>query len=169
MAAPSCATSARPSGGTATQPPPSASVTCNTNARFNQTEIVSSSRKANAYGPAGAGGSGPVDVDEKLPDAQRRLALIVQGKRLLGERRRAAAQQQLPSRSNLARRQLLKGKPSYVMRVVRAGRTRATMDSREGRKRGSLKMMGTLDVGAVGSFEPAHQAKMLKTSWHVET
>ena len=42
-----------------------------------------------------------------------------------------------------------------VMRVVRAGRTRATMDSREGRSRGSLKMMGTLDVGAVGSFEPA--------------
>ena len=159
MAAPSCATSARPSGGTATQPPPSASVTCNTNARFRQTQIDAYSqaplRKANAYGPAGAGGAGPVDVDEKLPDAERRLALIVQGERLLGERRRAAAQQQLPSRPNLARRQLLKGKPSYVMRVVRADRTRATMDSREGRKRGSLKMMGTLDVGAVGSFEPA--------------
>ena len=157
MAAPSCATSARPSGGTATQPPPSAAVTCNTNASFRQTQIDASAplRKANAYGPAGAGGAGPVDVDEKLPDAERRLALIVQGERLLGERRRAAAQQQLPSRPNLARRQLLKGKPSYIMRVVRAGRTRATMDSREGRKRGSLKMMGTLDVGAVGSFEPA--------------
>ena len=74
-------TSARPSGGTATQPPPSAAVTCNTNTRFRQTQIDAYSqgplRKANAYGPAGAGGAGPVDVDEKLPDAQRRLAFIV--------------------------------------------------------------------------------------------